>query len=90
MYKSFGESVFPTLFKHARVKPLLRGENLNKEELKSYRSVSNLSFMVKLLERVASNHLEVHLDKNKLRYPLQSAYKKYHSAETTIPKVHTA
>ena len=53
-----------------------------------YKPVSNLPLMAKLLERVASSQLEIHLNENKLRCPLQSAYKKYHSAETAILKVH--
>ena len=44
--------------------------------------------MSKLLERVASNPLKVHLAENNLRCPLQSAYKTYHSAESAIVKVH--
>ena len=44
--------------------------------------------MAKLLERMISSQLEIHLDEYKLHCPLQSAYKKYHSAETAVPKVH--
>ena len=44
--------VVPQCFKHALVKPLLKETNLDTELLKSYRSVSNLPFLSKVLERV--------------------------------------
>ena len=67
---------------------MLKRGDLNKEELKSYRPVSNLLFLAKFLERIASAQLEAHLDEINLRCPLQSAYKKYHSAETATLKIH--
>ena len=46
--------------KHALVTPLLKGRNLDPECLRSYRPVSNLSFVSKLTERVLARRLTDH------------------------------
>ena len=42
--------VFPADTKHAQVNPLLKKTSLPKDDLNSYRPVSNLSFISKMLE----------------------------------------
>ena len=43
--------VFPTFYKSAIVKPLLKKSTLDPSDMKNYRPVSNLSFMSKILAK---------------------------------------
>ena len=74
----------PKNFKQALVRPLLKKNNLNADDLKSYRPVSNLSFVSKQLERVVATRLSEHLYENNLCEALQSAYKSNHRTETAL------
>jgi len=56
--------------------------------MKSYRPVSNLSFLSKLLEKVVQDRLQAFLDSNGLMPCTQSAYRRYHSTETAVAKVY--
>ena len=56
------ESTFPTCFKNALVTPLLKKSTLPQDDLFSYRPISNLSFLSKILERLIFNRLLVHLN----------------------------
>ena len=48
-------------FKCAHVNPVLKKPTLPKEELNSYRPISNLSFISKILEKVVANRLRSHI-----------------------------
>ena len=74
--KSLKECVFPSAFKTAHVIPLLKKSYLDKNDLKNYRPVSNLSFISKVVEKVVASRLLTHLELNDLSNPNQSAYKK--------------
>ena len=77
----------PEELKHAIIKPLLKKKGLDLI-LKNYRPVSNLKFLGKIIEGVIIEQLNQHLNKNSLQDPRQSAYKKNHSTETLLTKVH--
>ena len=79
---------FPSEFKQAIVRPLLKKSGLDATDLKNYRPVSNLSFLSKLLERVVQSRLQVFLDSNELMPSQQSAYRQHHSTETAVLKVY--
>jgi len=81
------ESTVPSDLKHAHVRPLLKKSGLDTEVLKSYRPVSNLTFVSKLLEKVVAARLDLHLEANDLICERQSAYRKSHSTETALLKV---
>ena len=81
-------STFHQNFKEAHVRPLLKKTSLPKNELKNYRPVSNLSFVSKILEKIVANRLQAHIKNNHLSNPLQSAYRKHHSTESALLKVH--
>ncbi len=68
--------------------PLLKTTNLDPEVCKNYRPVSNLSFVSKVLEKVAAMQLSVHLRVKNLEEPFQSAYRPGHSTETAMVKIH--
>ncbi len=53
----------------------------------SFRPVSNLSFISKLIERVVVSQTKDHVRVNDLHDPMQSAYKEGHSTETALLRV---
>ena len=84
---SISESTFHTTFKHALITPLLKKDSLPKDDLSSYRPISNLNFLSKVLERIAHNRLLSHLSQFS-SFPIhQSAYRKHHSVETALLKI---
>ena len=85
---SLESGTFPLSFKEAHVTPLLKKSNLPVNNRKNYRPVSNLSFISKIIEKVVSNRLQAHINSNKLNNPMQSAYRKFHSTETALLRVH--
>ena len=80
----FEEGVFPDVFKTSFVLPLIKNSKLNKNSLDSYRPVANLLFFSKVIERLIYLQLLEYLDRESLLDPKQSAYRKYHSTETTL------
>ena len=81
-------STFLQNFKEAHVRQLLKKTSLPKNELKNYRPVSNLSFISKILEKIVDDRLQANIKNNYLSYPLQSTYRKHHSTESALLKVH--
>ena len=84
---SFSEGIFPSRLGSAIISPILKKPNLNPFELKSWRPISNLSFVSKLFERIAVSRLGTHISSNQLLPACQSAYRKGHSTETAIAAV---
>ena len=82
------DSVFPLSLENSIVTPLLKKPSLDPELLKNYRPVSNLTFISKTIERAVANQLNGHLLTNSLHEAHQSAYKRFHSTETALLKVH--
>ncbi|KAK3572921.1 hypothetical protein QTP86_010564 [Hemibagrus guttatus] len=83
----------PTVFMKARVIPILKKPALDPSDISSYRPVSLLSFLSKILERVC-NQLSDYLMQNNLHEPNQSGFKAAHSTETALlavtEKLHAA
>ena len=77
---------FPTTWKTAIVRPLLKKPNAALE-FKNYRPVSNLAFLSKVLEKLAMDQVIKYCDSNNLLPVYQSAYRKYHSCETGLVKL---
>ena len=84
---SFESGVFPTKLKQALIRPSLKKHNLDPEELKNYRPVSNLHFISKIIEKIVAQQLKEHVSIHSLHDPLQSTYKSSHSTETAIIKI---
>ena len=85
---SLSEGVFPSVFKTAVVKPLLKKHSLPPEDLSSYRPISNLNFVSKVLERIIHTRLTNHLHSFPSVCSFQSAYRKFHSTETALLRIH--
>jgi hypothetical protein len=78
----------PSTFKKAVVRPLLKKPGLDKEVIKNYCPVSNLSFISKVVERVVATRIESHIMLKSLHDDMQSAYRTGHSTETSLLCVH--
>lgn len=84
---SLSEGIFPDTFKHAVVSPLLKKHSLPKDDLTSYRPISNLNFISKVLEKVLYSRLYTHLESFPALSQFQSAYRKFHSTETALLRI---
>ena len=56
--------------------------------MKNYRPVSNLSFLSKILEKLVASRLHLHINSSHTSNDYQSAYRKFHSTETALLKIH--
>ena len=81
-------SFFPSSFKQALVQPLLKKPSLSTDDLNNFRPISNLNFISKILEKVVASRIQSHLSANSLSSSFQSAYRIFHSTETTLLKIH--
>lgn len=70
--------------KFSFIRPLLKKIDLELSHLPSYRPISNLSFISKLVERVVSKRLNEHMTINNLHDDSQHGYKSNHSTETLL------
>ena len=78
----------PDSLKNACIRPLLKKATLDPNSFKNFRPVSNIPFLSKVIEKVVADRLTRYLEDNYLFEPLQSAYKKFHSTETALLRVH--
>jgi hypothetical protein len=85
--RSLQTGVFPASQKVAIITPVLKKPSLDPYDMNSYRPISNLSFVSKLLERCVNNQLNDYLNVNGLLPDMQSAYRKHHSTETATLNV---
>ena len=85
---SLKRSEFHPSFKRAIVRPLLKKPGLDRNCLQNYRPVSNLPFISKIIEKAVLQQLDSHFTVHGLDDPFQSAYRKAHSTETALLKVH--
>ena len=85
---SLTEGSFPSHFKSAQVSPTLKKPSLDMDSMNNYWSVSNFSFLSKVLEKVGVNQLNSHINSSNTSTQYQSAYRKFHSTETALLKIH--
>ena len=85
---SFHGAIFPANLKEADVRPRLKKPTLDLDDVNSFRLISNLSFLSKVIERIAAARLSVHIESQQLLPSRQSAYRAHHSTETAITSVH--
>ena len=82
------EGVVPPAFKQALVTPLIKKKILCRNEFRNSRPISNLSFLSKILEKIVAKRLNAHIEEQLLSNHVQSAYKRFHSTETALLKIH--
>ena len=86
--ESLRTGTFPASLKEASIRPGLKKPSLDVDELKNYRPISNLTYLSKILEKVVHEQLNTYIDSNGLFSPYQSGYRKFHSCETAVTKIH--
>ena len=72
--------------KKALVRPSLKEKGLDSNIFNSFRPISNLPFIGKLIERVVQSRLQDHMDKIGYSNSTQFGYKKRHSCEMLLLK----
>ena len=85
--RSLASGQFPAIFKLALITPIVKKTGLDATEPKSYRPISNLPVVSKLLERVVARQLVQYVTAAGLLPTLQSGFRSFHSTETAVLKV---
>ena len=80
--------MYRLLTEHVTIRPRLKKATLNAEDINSFRPISNLSFLSKVVESAAAARLSVHFESQQLLPSRQSAYRARHSTETAIIAIH--
>lgn len=83
---SLSPSVFPNFYKNAAFEPPCKKLSLDHHNQKNYRTISQLSFMTKLLEKVVADQLTAFLE-NYIYDKFHLAFRKNHSTETALIRV---
>ena len=58
---SFHQGCFPTQFKNAQIAPLVKKQGLDSKDPASYRSISNLNTISKIIERLVLTRITPHI-----------------------------
>lgn len=85
--RSLSSGTMPDHFKIAALIPTLKKPGADFTEFESFRPLSNLKFVSKLVEKAASFQLSNYITTNYLSELFQSAYISNHSTETALLKV---
>ena len=67
--------------------PLIKNSILDSEFLSSYRPLTNLRFLSKVIKRVVFEQIKFYVESNYLLSKFQSAFRCLHSMETALLKV---
>ena len=84
---SLREGSLPVSQKAAIITTILKKVGLDADDVKSDRPISNLTFILKVIERMVAAQIKAFLDESDLMPPMQSAYRAGHSTETAVLKV---
>jgi len=85
---SLDTGVIPSHFKKARATPVPKSRATSYDDVSTYRPISQLPFISKVLERVVTNRIRPHLEDYHLFDKYQSAYRAAHSTEAALLRVH--
>ena len=84
---SLTSGIFPQCHKSALFTPILKKSCLDHTDFNSYRPVSYLCFIAKILERLLSTQVSSYLNSHKPYNKFQSAYRPGHSTQAALLKV---
>jgi hypothetical protein len=85
---SFLSSCLLSTQKHANVSARLKKPTLNPDDLSSFRPISNLSFISKIIKCAIASRFTALCNQHNLLPSRQSAYRQHHSTETAVSIVH--
>ena len=77
----------PNLFQDCTCHTLVKKAGLDRNTLKNYRPVSNLSYISKLTEKAVTRQINEHIAYEGISSENQSAYRVFHSTETALLKL---
>ena len=83
---SLDEGLMPKSLKHAIVRPLLKKPPLDKDTMSSYRSVSNLTELSKVIEKVVALRIMTHVSDQQMVECFQSAYQNKKQNNKTVDR----
>ena len=83
---SIRTGTYPSLFKDAIVVPVFKGDRKDREDPASYRPISVLPALSKVLEKVVIDQFLGYLDDNNLLPPHQHGFRRAHSTVTALVK----
>jgi len=83
---SLREDSFPRTQKTAIIMPALKKQIADPDEPKSYRLISNLTFILKVLERIVMDQVTQHLEEADLMTEFHSVYCNHHYIESALMK----
>ena len=86
--KSIRQQKFPGRWKIARVIPLFKGGDKNKNLPASYRPISLLPTISKVTEKIIKEQLVLHMDSNRLWHGCLHSYRKNLSSTTALAQVY--
>ena len=83
----FYSFTFANDWKDTIVLPIIKKASLDKNTLKNYRPISNLSFISKITEKAALTQIGPYIESNSMLPSYQNAYRKFHGTETANIKL---
>ena len=85
---SVDSGILATDLKVANVKPLLKKQSLSSGEFKNLKPILKEGFVSKVVEKCVAKRLIDYLDANGVDVLYQSAFRKLHSTEIALIRVH--
>src|SRR6218665_4004080 len=82
--RSIQDGVLPPSQKRSVLVPVLKRSGLDSTYPLNFRPIANVSFMSKIIEKIAAYHLTVYLETNKLLPECQSGFRRGRSTETLL------
>jgi hypothetical protein len=85
---SLATNTFPSSYKHAKVVPLLKSQDKSKLACSSYRPVSLLPVLSRVVEKALFTQLSDYLENNNLLHPNHHGGRKNHNTTTALIQLH--
>ena len=79
-------SIYPTILKISMISPQLK-QDKDSSKIDSFRQINNLCSLEKIIEQYLKEHLEAHLDSNKIILKNHHGSRKNHGTNTAISQI---